>query len=307
MPSLEDIFSSENLAKLTEGGFESPLMTIGAQLLARSGGNPGATGQALVGAQKQITDQADSKELREYRRSIMANNRAQLEASQAKATEAANFKQNLQNPEFVAQLPAQIQGFVKAGAPADAIMDLWGKAQDIQAKQQQMENTQAYRQQQLGLQQQGQSQSAAQFDRRLAVDQAQQNRAKVPTPGQIIEEPLPDGKFQKQMFDPSTGGYKPYGAPFQKSQDALSLLLGGAGGPAVPDGPATGGNPAITSTVNQLTPAPTTAPMVTGGSMANAAAASQSAPVQVRSAVDYAKVPSGAQYLTPEGKLKVKP
>lgn len=307
MATMADIFSQENLAKLTDGGLNSPLGIIGAQLMARGQGGAGQTGQALVGAQGAMRDQAQLDQLTQYRNSMMQQQQAQLQMAQAKAQEAAQFKANLTNPAFVAQLPEQIRGFASAGAPPEAIMDLWGKAQDLQYKQQQFDATQQYRNQQLDISRQGQSQSAAQFQQRLAQDQAQAGREKVPTPSQLIEEPTADGKFQKHIYDATTGGYKPYGAPYQKSQDALSLLLGGGTAPAVPDA-APGAVTAVDAAVNQLTPAAATAPaMVGGGSLKNAGAAAQSAPIQVKSAVDYAKVPSGAQYLTPDGVLKRKP
>lgn len=310
MATLDQIFSQANMDKLN-GALNSPLMTLGSNMLANSGFQPGATGASRMGTalsatQQQVMQQQQAQQMAQYRNSLAQQQQAQLQMQQAKAQEAAQFKANMQNPEFMKSLPPEVQQWAQAGAGPEQIMDLWGKAQDLQAKQAQLASQQNYQQQRLDLTRQGQAQSAAQAQQRMDIEQANRGAGKTPTPSQIIEEPTADGKFQKHIFDAAIGGYKPYGAPYQKSASMLEQLLGGAGGAgtAVPD--TTPG--AVDQAVNQLTPA---APMVGAGSLKNAtptpAPQQAGAPVQIKTAADFDKLPSGALFITPDGKVKQKP
>lgn len=304
MATLDEIFSTENMNKLAN----NPLLAIGAQLMAQGQGSAASLGKGLSGGLQQVQQMQEAQQKTQYRNSLAQQQQAQLQAQQVKAQEAQQFKARLQDPAFVAQLPEQIRGFVQAGAAPEQIMDLWGKAQDLQAKQASLAQAQAYQQQRLGLTQQGQAQSAAQFQQRLAADQAQQGQTKAPTPSYNNQLALPDGKVQDQRYDAATGTYVNSGAPYdRRGPDPWASLLGGNTGPAVPDSApgAAPANPAIDQTVNQLTPQAAAPAIVASGSLKNAGA--NAAPVQVTDAAGYAKVPSGAQYLTPDGVLKRKP
>lgn len=308
MPTLDQIFSTENMNQLAN----NPLLAIGAALMSqgRQGSGAQALGQGLAGGLQAVQATQHNQELSQYRQSQIEQARLQQQAAQAKAQQQAQFKQNLANPEFLKTLPPEIQQWVGAGADPEQIMDLVGKHQNIAQQEARLAQQNELAQMRMQQQAANQSQSLGMQQLRLEQQQAalaqQQNRQ--PTRSQTIEQPLGNNKFQRQIWDESAGGYVPFGEPYEKQANPLAALFGG-GGAAVPDDGATPPNPAIDTAVSQLAPA--TRPMAAAGGGAAQAmppkATAPGQPVQIKSAADFDKLPSGAMFLTPDGKLKQKP
>ncbi|MGB6210171.1 hypothetical protein [Pseudomonas mandelii] len=309
MPSIEEIFSTDNLNKLAN----NPLLTLGASFLAqgRQGSGARALGEGLSGALPAIQQNQQHQQLAEYRATMQQQQAAQMQAAQAKAQQAAQFKQNLQNPAFLKTLPPQVQQWVQAGAEPEQVMSLFAQSQNIEQKQAALEQQMQMRQMQMDLAGANQANSLGMQQQRLEMErqrlEAGQNRQ--PTRSQTIEQPLGGNKFQRMIWDESAGGYVPFGEAFEKQANPLAALFGG-GGAAVPDdGAAPGANPAIDATVNQVAPA--TRPMAAAGGGAAQAmppkATAPGQPVQIKSAADFDKLPSGALFITPDGRTKMKP
>jgi hypothetical protein len=116
--------------------------------------------------------------------------------------------------------------------------------------------------------------------------------------------PLADGTFQRQIWDDKSNGYVPYGQPYRKADNGLAALFGG--GPAVPDSGAPA-NPAVDKVVNQVAPMAAAGGGTANVPKTNSAAQVPGQPAQVKTAEDFDKLPSGAMFITPDGKLKQKP
>ncbi|MBH2076456.1 MAG: hypothetical protein I8H93_10710 [Pseudomonadales bacterium] len=309
MPTLDQIFSTENMNQLAN----NPLLAIGANLMAqgRQGSGAQALGQGLSGGLQAVQQTQHAQELSQYRQSQIEQSRLQQQAAQAKAQQAAQFKENLQNPEFLKTLPPQVQQWVQAGAEPEQVMQLFAQSQNIEQKQAALEQQMQLRQMQMDLAGANQANSLGMQQQRLEMErqrlEAGQNRQ--PTRSQTIEQPLGGNKFQRMIWDESAGGYVPFGEAFEKQANPLAALFAG-GGAAVPDdGAAPGANPAIDATVNQVAPA--TRPMAAAGGGAAQAmppkAIAPGQPVQIKSAADFDKLPSGALFITPDGRTKQKP
>ena len=299
------------------GGLNTPLGQLGTQLLAQSGpqaGNPGGAsrlGQALAG----MGDMQARQMLQQYRQAQIQQaeqqHALQMQQAQAKQDQQQQWQQRLQDPNFLASLGPAARQFAQLGVdPRDLIR---ATAAD---------NLQAHRAATL-------QQQAQQFNERQAHAGAggADHGPKVPTPRQILDEPLGDGMIQRHVFDSTSNGYKPYGKPFRQYAppkgsplDAVLMPDDNSGaGPAVPGlpgssasmapAPAPQGAELLMRQPGQAKPA---APMVTAGANPVAARKGMRVPGQAKPATpmtkaDYDALPAGTQYIDPvSGKVAIK-
>jgi hypothetical protein len=206
------------------GGLNTPLGQLGTSLLAQSGpqqGNPGGgarLGQALAGMSELQRAQA----LQQYREQMIAQQQQAMalrqSQAQAKTEQQQRQQQAFQDPALQQTLGPISRQLAQLGMDPETIL----RAQSSEALQ-------AHRQQML-------AQQAQQFDTRLAHTGAggggggQPPGPKIPTPRQVLEEPLENGMLQKHIFDPATNSYKPYGKPYRQyapaKADPMDQLLG---------------------------------------------------------------------------------
>lgn len=204
------------------GGLNTPLGMLGTNLLAQSGpqqGNPGGgarLGQALAGMSEQQRAQA----LQDYRNQQMqlAEQQQQMALQQArtKAEQQQRQQQAMQDPNFLASLTPMARQMAQLGVDPGELI----RAQNA-------DNLASHRTAQ-------QQQAEAHFQAQMAARNAGGGGGaapgpKVPTPRQVLEEPLGNGEFQKHIFDPATNAYKPYGKPYRQyapgKADPMQSLL----------------------------------------------------------------------------------
>ncbi|MBP5057599.1 hypothetical protein [Pseudomonas chlororaphis] len=274
------------------GGLNTPLGQLGTNLLAQSGpqaGNPGGgarLGQALAGMSEQQRAQA----LQQYREQMIAQQQAaqdfQVQQARAKAEQQQRQQQAFADPNLQAQLGPMAKQLAAMGIDPETIL----KANSNDALQ-------AHRAAQL---QQQSSQFAQQQARLSAGGGGQPPGPKVPTPRQVLEEPLENGMLQKHIFDPATNTYKPYGKPYRQyapgKVDPMQTLLG----EVAPDdstgaGPAVPGLPGSSASVMQP-PARQGAELLMHGSGSNPMARQPATP---KTQAEYAALPQGTQYVDP--------
>lgn len=291
-------------------GLNTPLGQFGTQMLAQSGpqaGNPGGVqrlGQALQGMSEAQRVQA----LQAYRNQQVQLGEQQQQLAiaqqQAKAEQQQRQVEALKDPNLQAQLGPIARQLSALGMPLDDVL----KAQSGYQLQQ-------HRDAQL-------KQQAQQFDARLAHVGAGGNGGggdhgpKVPTPRQVLEEPLENGMMQRHVFDATTGQYKPYGRPYRQyapgKADPMQALLdevapddNSGAGPAVP------GLPGSDASTKAPSKAPQGAELLMHGSgsnpMARKPAATAQGPATPKTKADYDALPAGAAYVDPaSGKVAIK-
>ncbi|WP_223533641.1 hypothetical protein [Pseudomonas sp. GL-RE-20] len=286
------------------GGLNTPLGSLGTNLLAQSGpqqGNPNGgarLGQALQGMSEMQRAQA----LQQYREQMIAQQQAaqnfQVQQARAKAEQQQRQQQAMQDPKFLASLTPMARQMASAGIdPADVI-----RAQNADAMQ-------AHRAAQLAQQQ-------AHFDQteaRIGAGGGAGQGPKVPAPRQIYEEPLENNMVQRHMYDAATNSYKPLGKPYPRfaptKADPMADLLGGL----TPDdnsapGAAVAGLPGSNAS---MAPPRQGAELLMHGSgsnpMARKPAATAQGPATPKTKADYDALPAGAAYIDPaSGKVAIK-
>ena len=201
------------------GGLNTPLGQLGTQMLLNSGyqqGNPSGgarMGQALAGMSEMQRQQALQQHRQQQMSLLEQQQAAHVQAAQAKAQQQQEYQQRLQDPNFLASLSPTARQFAQLGVDPRELLRATSA-----------DNLAQHRQAQL-VQQQGQ------FDQRQAHTGAaagggQPAAPKTFTPRQLIEEPLPDGRVQKHMYDAASGEYKPYGAPFSPHSPRTKATTG---------------------------------------------------------------------------------
>jgi len=275
------------------GGLNTPLGQLGTNLLAQSGpqqGNPGGgarLGQAFAGMQQQQNQQL----LQQYRQAQIQQaeeQRAfQMQQAQAKAEQQQRQQAAFADPALQQQLGPISRQLAQLGLDPETIL-----------RAQSNESLNAHRTAQ-------QQQAEAHFQAQMAARNAGGGGGaapgpKVPTPRQVLEEPLENGMLQKHIFDPATNAYKPYGKPYRQyapgKADPMDQLLGevtpddnAGGGPAVPGLPGSG------ASVMQP-PARQGADLLMVGSGSNPAARPPAAP---KTRADFDQLPVGTRYVDP--------
>jgi hypothetical protein len=306
----------------------TPLGQLGIQMLANSGyrDDNAGFGQRLGASLQGVQGMQQQQALQQYRRDTIATEQQrqqQLQAqAQAKADQQARYQRALQDPNFLATLSPTARQFAALGIDPGELL----RATSQDNTQQRFEASQAQQQQRM-------DQSQSQFEARLAhMGQGGTGQPKVPAQHQIIEEPLPDGRIQKHLFDAATGTYKPYGAPFNpystrgaKADPLAALLTGADGGDPNASIPLTPPDPRLPGTGNLQSYAPQPrAPMVMGGAtpqpnpapnslagiaqaLTPAANRSSGGPATPKTQADYDALPSGTRYIDPSsGKTATK-
>jgi hypothetical protein len=289
------------------GGLNTPLGQLGINMLAQSGpqqGNPGGgqrLGQAFAGMQQQQNQQL----LQQYRQAQIQQAEEQraflMQQARAKAEQQQRQQQAFADPNLQAQLGPMAKQLASLGIDPEMIL----KANSGDALQ-------AHRAAQL----QQQSSQFAQTQARLAAGGGgggQPPGPKVPTPRQVLEEPLENGMLQKHIFDPATNAYKPYGKPYRQyapgKADPMQDLLGGQ---TPGDGADLGqlpGNAPLSSYTKQPMQG---AELLMHGSGSNPMArppsqTSAKSPATPKTKADYDALPAGAAYIDPaSGKVAVK-
>ena len=279
-----DAFSADNVSKL----MNDPRMMLGLQLMAQ--GRPGSSSQALgqAGGQaaQMLQQQQHSQQLQQYRQAQIQQaeeQRAfQMQQAQAKQDAEQRQQQAFQDPALQAQLGPMARQLASLGMPLEDIL----RANSGDALQQ-------HRAAQL-------QQQAAQFAQSQAnrgSGGGQTHPPKAPTPRQVLEEPLDDGMIQKHVFDPATGGYKPYGKPYRQFAPGKAEPMQDLLGELTPDDNAGPGQavPGLPGT-SMPAPAPQGRELLMVGGGSNPKASAIATPT---TQAQYAALPAGTQYIDP--------
>lgn len=308
MAGFSDAFSAENIGAL----MNDPRMLMGLQMLQQGGpqsGNPslGARlGQAGIGAMQQIAQQQHSQQLNAYRQQMAALQAQQQQMAQAKAQQQAEQAQRqqaaFQDPAVLEQMGPLARMLAQQGLDPTTVL-----------KANAGDNLQAHRQATL-------AQQAAQFDQRQANHGGgQPSGPRAPANRLTIDQPLGDDLYQRHRFNPATGGYEPWGEPFNKhsarapkatspADDATAAILNAeppAAGADLGNLPGTGG---LQSYAPQPQQPVGVLPMSAAGSLPGANKPAQQPGTRVpgqpkiatpQTKADYDALPSGAQYIDP--------
>ncbi|MNE44012.1 hypothetical protein D3C80_1382180 [compost metagenome] len=214
----------------------------------------------------------------------------QVQQARAKAEQQQRQQQAFQDPALQAQLGPMARYLAQAGIDPDTIL----KANSSDALQQ---HRAAQLQQQAG--------QFAQAQANRGAGSGADHGPKMPTPRQILDEPLGDGMIQRHVFDASTNGYKPYGKPFRQyaptKADPMQDLLG----ELTPDDNAGAGQavPGLPGSNVSTTPAPQGAALLMHGAGSNP----MRAPATPKTKAEYDALPAGAAYVDPaSGKTTIK-
>ncbi|WP_353741362.1 hypothetical protein WHX55_22595 [Pseudomonas fluorescens] len=279
------------------GALNTPLGQFGVNMLMQAGpqaGNPGGgvrMGNALAGMSEMQKTQA----LQRYREQMIAQQEAaqnfQVQQARAKVEQQQRQQQALQSPELQSQLGGMARQLAALGMPLDDVLKAQSGYQLQQHRQASLEQQQSH------------------------FEQSQANRSagsgadhgpKMPTPRQILDEPLGEGMIQRHVFDASTNGYKPYGKPFRQyaptKADPMADLLN----EVTPDDNAGAGAavPGLPGSNVSMTPAPQGAALLMHGSGSNPMARKPAAP---KTKAEYDALPAGATYVDPaSGKTTIK-
>lgn len=197
-----DLFSAENVGNL----MQDPRMMLGLQLMAqgRQGSSSQALGQAGGQAALVLQEQRRQQELGQYRNNLARMQEEQLamqqQAAQAKADQQRQYQQRLQDPNFLAGLSPMARQMAQLGVDPSELI----RAQNADALQ-------AHRQATL-------QQNQSQFDQRIAHQGGggQSSGPRAPAPRAFVDQPLGGDMYQRYQFDARSGGYQPWGEPFNK-------------------------------------------------------------------------------------------
>lgn len=284
----------------------TPLGQFGTQMLAQSGpqqGNPSGgarLGQALAG----MSDAQARQMLQQYRQAQIQQaeqqHAFQQQQAQLKAQQMQRQQQAFTNPALQSQLGPVARQLASLGVDPEMIM----QANSNDALQ--ADRSARLAQQQAHFVQQ-------QANRGAGGGGGQPSGPKVPTPRQILEEPLPGNMIQKHLYDPATGSYKPYGKPYpafapgkaDPMQDLLNEVTpddNAGAGPAVPGLPGANASP---------TPPPQGAELLMIGAGSNPRAhkpAATKGPATPKTDAEFKALPSGTLFIDPDdGKIYRKP
>ncbi|MEE9944943.1 MAG: hypothetical protein PBV00_11510 [Pseudomonas asiatica] len=304
-----ELFSAESIGNL----MQDPRMVLGLQLLSqgRQGSGSQALGQAGSQAVQLYGEQKRQQELADYRNNLARMQQEQLtlqqQSAQAKAQQQAEYRARLADPAFLQSLSPMARQMAQLGVdPAELI-----RATNA-------DNLAQHRQAQL-------AQQNAHFNEREARlgANAGPSAPKVPTPRQIIQEHLPDGRVQNHMYDAASGTYKPHGSPYSPfsnrgkaatGADAATEAIMGAEAEPVPDTSALPGTGSLGSYMPRPQQGPVGVMAAAGGNAQSAAKAKPNMRVPGQAQIarpltkaDYDALPAGTQYIDPvSGKTATK-
>lgn len=314
MPGIADYFSAENVGSL----MQDPRLLMGLQLLAqgRQGSSGQAIGQAGGRAVQMYGEQKRQQELGDYRRSMMEQQQQQMalqqQAAQAKAQQQAEYRARLQDPAFLASLSPMARQMAQLGVDPSELI-----------RAQSADNLQAHRQAQLAQQQ-------SQFDTRQANagTGGGSSDPRSPAPRAFVDQPLGDDMYQRYQYDAASGGYQPWGKPFNKhsqrqTKDATgpehmtdAILNGTAPSDEepVPDVSSLPGTGNLQSYAPGLQQGPIGVMAAAGGNAQSVAQAKPNMRVPGQAQIarpttkaEYDSLPAGAQYIDPvSGKTATK-
>lgn len=239
--------------------FADPSVQLGLQMLAASGNMPGNPSfgqrfaQAGQGFAQQQLEQQQMQQLNQLRQ-------LQTQRLQQETTSAQQLAERMRDPAFAASLPEHSRRLAEAGATPDQVFRVYEMESQLQNMRDRAAALDQHRAAQL------QQQQPLIDARTAAANRTHQGSGapagpKAPSPRQIIEEPLADGRVQRYQWDYQSGGYVPFGEPYQRgnqSADPLAQLIGG-----IPTGGPKAAVPGITA--DQLPPAD--APMRQGADL----------------------------------------
>ncbi len=200
MASFDQIFSAQGISDL----LADPRLALGLQLMARGrqGSSSQAIGQAGSQAAQLMGEQRRAQELAQYRNNLARMQAEELDlrkqSAQAKAAQQAQYQERLQDPSFLDQLSPTARQMAGLGVSPDDLIRAIG-----------VDNLAQHRDASLAQQ----AQQFATRESRIGAGGGSSG-PRVPTPRQLIQEPLPDGRLQKHIYDAASGEYKPYGAPY---------------------------------------------------------------------------------------------
>ncbi len=283
MAGFSEIFQGDNLNQL----LSSPGMLLGLQMLQQGGYQPGnpsfgqRLGAAGLGTAQQLQQARHSQALQQYRNAMIQQQQAEMQmrqqAAQAKTEQLQRQQQAFQDPAVQEQMGPLAKMLAAAGLGPDVVL-----------KANAGDNLQAHRQAQLA-QQQGQ------FDQRLSHQGGggSSSGPRAPANRLTIDQPLGNDLYQRHRFNPATGGYEPWGEPFNKhatgkaktaspADDATAAILGAEPPAAGPDLGSLPGNAPLAGYAPQQGPVGVM-PMAAAGSVPGA---NTRKPTQAKPAVD---------------------
>ncbi|MBP2083514.1 MULTISPECIES: hypothetical protein [Pseudomonas] len=311
MASFAGLFNQENVGNL----LNDPRLQLGLALMSRGrqGSSSQAVGEAGLGAAQMFQEQQRSQALQQYRSQMAQMQADQLALQQQNAQRKADADDRqraaFQDPDVQAQMGPLARMLAAQGLGVDDV--LRANAAD---------NLSAHRQAQL-------SQQQSQFDTRQAHQGGGGSSGpRMPTQRQVLDQPLGNGMMQRNVLNPATGQYEPYGEPFAQYSPGRKPKADAAGADAAVDeilgnGPTAAEALPGTGSLQSYAPHPQqpvgVLPMAaSGGGMANpaleAATAGARVPGQPKIATpmtkaEYDALPPGTQYIDPvSGKTATK-
>lgn len=311
MAGFDTLFSAEGLNAL----LADPRLQLGLQLMAR--GRQGSSSQAVGEAGSQaavlMNEQRRQQALQDYRSRMAQMQQDQLTLQQQNAQRKADADDRqraaFQDPDVQAQMGPLARMLAAQGLGVDDV--LRANAAD---------NLSAHRQAQL-------SQQQSQFDTRQAHQGGGGSSGpRMPTQRQVLDQPLGNGMMQRNVLNPATGQYEPYGEPFNQYSPGRRTKADATGADAAVDeilgnGPTAAEALPGAGNLESYKPQPQqpvgVLPMAaSGGGMANpaleAATADTRVPGQPKIATpmtkaEYDALPPGTQYIDPvSGKTATK-
>lgn len=312
--AFSDLFTADNMNAL----MSDPRLVLGLQLMAqgRQGSSSQAIGQAGSQAAQLMGEQRRSQELAQYRNNLARMQAEELDlrkqSAQAKAAQQAQYQERLQDPSFLDQLSPTARQMAGLGVSPDDLIRAIG-----------VDNLAQHRDATLAQQ----AQQFATRESRIGANQGGSSGPRMPTQRQVLDQPLGNGMMQRNVLNPATGQYEPYGEPFSQYSPGRKAKADTTGADAAVDQILGNGLTAAealpgTGSLQSYAPGQPAQPVgvlplaASGGGMANpalkAATADTRVPGQPKIATpmtkaEYDALPPGTQYIDPvSGKTATK-
>lgn len=221
MAGFDTLFSAEGLNAL----MADPRLQLGLQLMARGrqGSSSQAIGQAGSQAAQLMGEQRRQQELAQYRQQMtalqMQQQQMRQQAADAKAAQQSQYQERLQDPSFLDQLSPTARQMAGLGVSPDDLIRAIG-----------VDNLAAHRDASLAQQQ-------AQFSTRESRIGAGSGSSgpRMPSQRQVLDQPLGNGMMQRNVLNPATGQYEPYGEPFNQYSPGRKAKADATGADAAVD------------------------------------------------------------------------
>lgn len=179
---------------------QSPVTQIGLALMRRGDpyGTAGQLGAAGLDASQAIAFQQHQQALQAYRQATLQQQQAQAQRQAQQDAQQAQQRQLLADPKFQAQLSPNARMAAQAGADLNTVLDT-----------QRADALASYRSQMLQLQTRAQDRLDARANAGAGGSGTHMGAMR-----QFVDQPLPNGQYQRLQLNPQTGQYEAFGAPF---------------------------------------------------------------------------------------------